>query len=63
MENEVMTAAALVIIVASIYFLADNFLGTQHDSKEPPLIPQPFPYIGHLFGLLRNGPKYYSRLR
>lgn len=34
-----------------------------HDEAEPPLIKQPFPVVGHLLGMLRDGSNYYTQVR
>ena len=34
-----------------------------HDEAEPQLIKQPFPVVGHLLGMLRDGSNYYTQVR
>ena len=46
----------------AVYFASGRLLGT-HDSREPPLLPQKIPFIGHVIGLLRHKVYYYVRLR
>ena len=53
----------LFLVVICLYFILDHFYGFKYDPKEPPLVPQKIPYIGHLIGIVRYGPKYYSRVR
>lgn len=33
-----------------------------HDLKEPTLVPPTIPWVGHVFGVLKDGTAYYSRL-
>lgn len=43
--------------------LLRGYMNLTQDMREPPVIPHALPYIGHLFGLLSHGSKYYSILR
>ena len=43
--------------------LLNRFMAIQHDSKEPPVIPQKLPYVGHIVGLIQYGPHYFQRIR
>jgi len=58
-----LTALQFILAASFIYFVLNHFFGFKYDPKEPPLIPQRIPYIGHLIGIIRHGPKYYSRVR
>jgi hypothetical protein len=49
-------------IVIACYFILDKFLNVSHVAKEPPLIPQPLPFIRHLLGILRHGSSYYFKI-
>ena len=53
----------LALITLLVYFLFNFSLGKQHDPREPPCIPKPIPYIGHLLGLIRHGTRYYAQVR
>lgn len=43
--------------------LYQAYIRVIHDENEPPLIKQPFPVIGHLLGMLRDGSHYYTQVR
>ena len=49
---------ALAIRLIWVYLMSDT-----HDPREPPLIPSPIPYVGHLLELLKIGSFYYTALR
>ncbi|EMC93770.1 hypothetical protein BAUCODRAFT_210021 [Baudoinia panamericana UAMH 10762] len=49
-----------VLVVAAL--LASRLLAPQRDPREPPFIPHPVPYIGHLLTFLREGGDYFPRL-
>lgn len=51
--------AGVAILVATLHY----FFGLKLDPREPPLLPQKVPLIGHLIGFLRNGNSYYLDLR
>ena len=53
----------LLASVAVVYVLLNRFLGGKHDAKEPPLVPQAIPFLGHAIGLLRKKMNYYVQLR
>ena len=57
------TFLTLWIFASSLYLLLIYFWGSKLDPKEPPSIPQPIPFIGHLLGLTRYGTQYYARVR
>ena len=40
-----------------------TYIRVIHDEAEPPLVKQPFPIIGHLLGMLRDGSNYYTQVR
>ena len=54
---------ALTALASCLYFLLPLLLGTKQDPKEPPSIPQPIPYIGHLLGIILYGTQYYDQVR
>lgn len=58
-----LTALQILLAAFCVYFILNHFFGFQYDSKEPPLVPQKIPYVGHLIGIVRYGPRYYSRVR
>lgn len=49
----------VAILFTACYFLLLRFLHLPHNPKEPPLIPQHIPFIGHLIGMLKSGSGYY----
>jgi hypothetical protein len=51
----------LAIPVLALFFL-ERWLRMPYDAREPPLIVQPFPLLGHLLGMLRHGSHYYTRI-
>ena len=57
------TVLLLLGVVALLYALCEYFLTVKYDAKEPPLIPQHVPYIGHVLSLIRQGSNYYSKIR
>jgi hypothetical protein len=52
-----------LLIVSLIVYFSNHLLKPKYDPKEPPVIPQKLPYIGHLIGFLRGGFTYYTKLR
>lgn len=50
-------------IAFGCWLLLENYLNISHDAKEPPLIPQSVPYVGHLLGMLWDGSRYYTKIR
>ncbi|MCJ1247982.1 hypothetical protein MMC30_005197 [Trapelia coarctata] len=57
-----LTALQFFLAAICAYFILTYFFGFKYDPKEPPLVPQKIPYIGHLIGIVRHGPTYYSRV-
>lgn len=55
--------AIIATILAVIVTAFNHFLGPAHDPKEPPVIPQKVPYVGHIIGLLQFGLRYFEILR
>lgn len=51
-----------VLSIIPIYFMLDRFLTAPHDTREPPVIPQSIPFIGHVLGMLRHGSSYYTKI-
>lgn len=49
--------------VACLLILLQKFKAIPCHPKEPPLIRQKIPYIGHLIGMLRDGSRYYTKMR
>ncbi|MCJ1294630.1 hypothetical protein MMC34_006188 [Xylographa carneopallida] len=56
------TPLFLLLLIAVSVLLLNHYKGFKYDPKEPPLIPQRIPYVGHVFELIRNGNKYYSSI-
>ena len=53
----------VLVIALTCWILLEKFLSLSHDAKEPPIIPQTLPYVGHLLGMLRHGSRYYTQIR
>ncbi|KAL8999918.1 MAG: hypothetical protein Q9169_001324 [Polycauliona sp. 2 TL-2023] len=63
METERLgTVAISITIVVTLLVTANYFYGPKYDSREPPVIHQKVPYIGHLIGLLQYGLRYFEVL-
>ena len=56
------TLLGLLVLSLAVYFGNQRYK-PKYDAKEPPLIPQTLPYIGHLIGLWIEGFGYYKKLR
>ena len=39
-----------------------HVFGPRYDPREPPVIPQRIPYVGHIIGLIRYGHGYLERI-
>ena len=61
--NHKLVLLIVVGVFGLLYSLLRYFTDVTKDYKEPPFIPQTIPYVGHLLGVLRYGPKYYDRIR
>ena len=61
--NQSLVALLGFLAALCVYFVLNHFIGFRYDRKEPPLVPQRIPYIGHLIGIIRHGPRYYSHVR
>lgn len=44
-------------------YAAEYLLGLTDDAQEPPRLRSDIPFIGHILGIIRNGPSYHSQLR
>ena len=51
---------ALAPAALLLWFLLDYIYAPKHHPKEPPVVPQSVPFIGHVIGLLRHGTRYES---
>lgn len=51
---------ALFVLALGLVIL--HHLGPKYDSREPPVIPQKIPYVGHLLSLLVYGHNYLERI-
>ena len=49
----------LVLLAYTVEYL----LGLTDDVQEPPRLRSNIPLIGHILGIIRNGPSYHSQLR
>lgn len=52
-----------IILTIGCWLLLEKSANISHNVKEPPLIPQSVPYVGHLLGMLRDGSRYYTKIR
>lgn len=57
------TTLVLLALATALFFVLEYFMGIRLDRKEPPLIPSRIPYVGHIIGLIRNGTRYYAKMR
>lgn len=55
--------AISVTVVALALATFNYFLEPTYDPKEPPVIRQKVPYLGHIIGLLQYGMRYFEVLR
>lgn len=53
----------IVAVFAVLVVLLDRVLRLRLDPREPPLISQKIPILGHLAGFLKYGSDYYLRTR
>lgn len=51
------------ILVTGCWLVSWCYLKISQDPREPPAIPHPIPYVGHVVQLLRYGTKYYGMMR
>jgi hypothetical protein len=49
----------LIIVVLT----TRTILHVHYDPREPPIIPQSIPYIGHLIGIFRHGAAYFATVK
>jgi hypothetical protein len=56
------TVGALVLTVA-IGAIVSFAFRTKVDPREPPAVYSTIPFIGHIIGMLREGPLYIARIR
>ena len=52
-----------VMFATSLWLLAERVANVPHDAREPPLIPQPVSFVGHLLRILQDGSRYCSNIR
>lgn len=57
------TIAITVTVVATTVTFANYFLGPKYDPREPPVIHQKIPFVGHIIGLLQYGLRYFEIVR
>ena len=56
------TILYVTLLISLFAALIIYFLGPGYDPREPPVIPQSVPYIGHIIGLIRHGSGYFEHL-
>lgn len=52
----------VVAFVACFFFCIIYYFTPDHDENEPPSIPTNMPLVGHIFGMLRYGSRYYDKI-
>ena len=50
-------------IIAVVAFVSLGRFAPRYDPREPHVLPQKVPLLGHVFGLLQYGLKYYTMMR
>jgi len=56
-EITIASTLALVLTVVAIGYVSLVYLfSPKYDSREPPVLQHFIPYLGHILGLIRNGP-------
>lgn len=53
-------AAIALVVAIGVYF--SGLLDVKMDPREPPVIRPKVPFIGHIIGLLTDGPNYMKRI-
>ena len=51
------------LILFIVAFTARKTLHVEYDAREPPIIPQSIPYVGHLISIARYGSSYYAMIK
>lgn len=51
-----------LVTATCLWVLARMVLPDRSDRREPPVVPSPVPFIGHVFGILRYGASYFRYL-
>ena len=54
------TPLVIIAVVVSVSLIR---FAPRYDPREPHLLPQKVPFLGHVFGLLQHGLKYYTMMR
>jgi hypothetical protein len=62
MVMETTLVAALGFAIA-IGVLLSNLLRVKIDPREPPIIHPTVPLLGHIIGLLKEGPRFFARVK
>ncbi|KAI4163202.1 MAG: hypothetical protein LQ342_003135 [Letrouitia transgressa] len=55
-------APVCIAFIIALFLSVNYFLGPKYDPREPPVIHQKFPYVGHIIGLLQYGLRYFEIL-
>ena len=56
------TPLTVLAFILCIGILASHLLGIKVDPREPPVVYPKVPFIGHIIGMVREGPLYLQRL-
>lgn len=46
-----------------VFVVAKWLLHVDYDPREPPIIPHPIPYVGHIIGMFRHGAAYFDKIK
>ena len=52
-----------LLVPLVLYFMLQHYLRFTYDPMEPPVVPQKFPFVGHIFGLIRHRLRYFELIR
>lgn len=64
LDSRTASTSALLLVVVIIGYISLVYLfSPKYDLREPPVLPHWIPYVGHILGLIRNGPLYFESLR
>ncbi|KAH5079858.1 hypothetical protein HBH95_082520 [Parastagonospora nodorum] len=56
------TAMGFLGLVVAVGVFLTNLLRPKLDPREPPIVHPKLPFLGHIIGMLREGPQYYKRV-
>jgi len=50
-------------LISVVIIIVRRLLRVDYDPREPPLVPQRIPYIGHVIGMFRHGANYFEIIK